>query len=62
MDEKRPPERVVKKGLYLYLPQEGELLWEIARRYNTSADRIREENGLEGARAQGRVMLLVPVV
>ena len=62
VDEKRPPERVVKKGLYLYLPQEGELLWEIARRYNTSADRIREENGLEGARAQGRVMLLVPVV
>ena len=62
VDEKRPPERTVKKGLYLYLPQEGELLWEIARRYNTSADRIREENGLEGTRAQGRVMLLVPVV
>ena len=49
-------------GLYLYLAEEGESLWEIAKRYNTSIRRIQEENPEEERQPGKREVLLVPVI
>ncbi len=61
VDEKKPREGLMAPGLYLYLAQEGESLWEIAKRYNTSIRRIQEENPEEEQPGK-REVLLVPVV
>ena len=61
VDEKKPREGLMAPGLDLYLAQEGESLWEIAKRYNTSIRRIQEENPEEEQPGK-REVLLVPVV
>ena len=48
MDDTAPKEDLLPRGLYIYMAEEGESLWEIARRYNTSEARIREDNGEMG--------------
>ena len=48
VDETAPKEDRLPRGLYIYMAEEGESLWEIARRYNTSEARIREDNGEMG--------------
>ena len=48
VDETAPKEDRLPRGLYIYMSEEGESLWEIARRYNTSEARIREDNGEMG--------------
>lgn len=48
VDETAPKEGRLPRGLYIYMAEEGESLWEIARRYNTSEARIREDNGEMG--------------
>lgn len=45
VDETAPVENRMPRGLYIYMAAEGESLWEIARRYNTSEARIQEDNG-----------------
>ena len=44
VDEKKPKEDAAAPGLYLYLADSGETLWDIAKRYNTNIDKITEEN------------------
>ena len=48
VDENAPKENRLPRGLYIYMATEGESLWEVARRYNTSEARIREDNGEMG--------------
>lgn len=62
VDEKKPREGLMAPGLYLYLAEEGESLWEIAKRYNTSIRRIQEENPEEERQPGKREVLLVPVI
>lgn len=43
----------------VYYPSEGEKLWDIAKKYNTSCDRIREDNDLSSDEVSDRKMLLI---
>ena len=52
----------VSKGLYIYMADEGEGLWDIAKRYNTSVERIMEDNDLNTEYTTNRTMLLIPVL
>lgn len=61
VDEKKPKEDAAAPGLYLYLADPGETLWDIAKRYNTNIDRITEENPEEQQDPNRRV-LLIPVL
>ena len=60
MDEAAPKENRMPRGLYIYMAEEGESLWEVARRYNTSEARIREDNGEMGEYCPAGP-LLIPV-
>ncbi|MBQ7296319.1 MAG: DUF3794 domain-containing protein [Clostridia bacterium] len=46
--------------LTVYFPSKGEKLWDIARRYSTTAEEIRKENSIEGDTAESEDMLLIP--
>ena len=61
VDEKKPREPARPPGLYLYLADPGETLWDIAKRYNTSADQLAAENP-QGEDAGERRVLLIPVL
>ena len=58
--DERQRERDNAAALTIYYADEGESLWEIARRYCTSVDAIREENALSCDTAEGG-MLLIPM-
>ncbi len=47
-------------ALTIYFSQEGESVWEIARRYNTTADAIMTENHLTGDTVESKCKLLIP--
>ena len=47
--------------LYLYYTDGQESVWEIAKRYNSAAEVIRQENGVEELQPGQRMMLLIPV-
>ncbi|MEG1874890.1 MAG: DUF3794 domain-containing protein [Angelakisella sp.] len=60
LDEKKSKAGSVPTGLYLYMAGDGEAMWEIAKRYNTSVQRIQEENPqTEGRRGD---VLIIPVL
>lgn len=48
--------------LRLYFANEGESIWDIAKRFNTSPQAIIEENSLECNRLQKNGMLLIPII
>ena len=60
VDEENEKEATPRKTLTLYFADEGERLWDIAKRYNTSAEAIRRENSLEDDTLPQRSMLLIP--
>lgn len=62
VDETKPRQSAVGQGLYLCRAEAGEELWDIARRYNTSVDCIREENQLSAGSLEQSALLLVPVL
>lgn len=62
VDQRKEKPKPVTRGLYVYLADEGESLWDIAKRYNTSIQYIMEENELKSEKADGRTMLLIPVL
>ena len=41
---------------------EGEKIWDIAKRYNTSVRSIIDDNGLTGDEIEKRGMVLIPIV
>lgn len=57
-----PKARCEDVALKLYFADEGENVWDIAKRYNTSVRSIIEDNGLEGEQIEKRGMMLIPIV
>jgi len=53
---------VQRAPLTIYFASEGEPLWEIAKRYRTTMDAVRQENELASDVAQAGQMLLIPSV
>lgn len=45
--------------LTVYFSSDGETLWDIARKYNTTCDRIKEDNELQSEELSGNTMLLI---
>lgn len=62
LDETKEKTVTIQKGLYVCMAEAGEPLWDIAKRYNTSVERIMDENELETDCLSERTMLLVPVL
>lgn len=60
IDESKPKDCSQRKALVLYYADEGERVWDIAKRYNTSMEAIKRENGMEGDTLDERIMLLIP--
>jgi len=58
IDDKKEKSETVPRGLYICLGGGNESLWDIAKRYNTSIDRIMEENNEE----ENSGILIIPVV
>ncbi|MCL2445640.1 MAG: DUF3794 domain-containing protein [Oscillospiraceae bacterium] len=48
--------------LTIYFASHGEPLWDIAKRYRTTMDAVRQENEITGETATGGQMLLIPSV
>ncbi len=62
VNEECPKKKDTEYALRLYFAEDGESVWEISKRYNTSAEAIISENGLEGGAASVSGMLLIPIV
>ncbi len=62
VNEENPKKRDTEYALRLYFAEEGESVWEIAKRYNTSAETIIAENGLESGTSAVTGMILIPIV
>lgn len=60
LDETKEPDSKVQRGLYLYLTSPGENMWDIAKRYNTGANNIEEENEAENGNVPR--VLIIPVL
>lgn len=62
IDENAEKHRNDNCALRLYFADEGESIWEIAKRYNTSVQAILEQNAIETERVTSRGMILIPIV
>lgn len=60
--EPKENEKSKRKALTLYFADKGEKIWDIAKRYNTSMDAVKNENGLEIDELTEHAMLLIPSV
>lgn len=49
-------------ALTIYYSEQGESVWNIARRYNTTVEAVMNENGLDSETVGSRRMLLIPSV
>lgn len=61
IDEEKPKAKDHMPALTIYYADDGERVWEIAKRYNTSVDAILRENELEETDALEKRMLLIPM-
>lgn len=61
VDGEKPKEKDKKTAITLYYAEPGEELWDIARRYCTSVEKIKEENDIEEDKLQDRNMLFIPM-
>jgi hypothetical protein len=61
IDENKPKAKEQNK-LYIYYADEGESIWSIAKRYNTSATAVWEENSATDDILPEKAMLLIPIV
>lgn len=62
LDQDKPKTRSDDAALKLYFADEGEQVWDIAKRYNTSVDSIMEDNGMTVDLIEKRGMILIPIV
>lgn len=62
VSEDKPKQRDTDYALRLYFADEGEKVWDISKRYNTSAAAIIAENDLDGETATVSGMILIPIV
>lgn len=60
LDDSKPAEVPPARTLTLYFADEGENLWNIAKRYRTSVESVKRENDLEDEALPARSMLLIP--
>ncbi len=49
-------------ALCLYYAEKNEKIWDIAKRYNTSEELIRKENGINGDSTEKETMIMIPCV
>ena len=61
VDEEKIREKDKKTAVTLYFAEDGEELWDIARKYCTSVEKIKSENELEDDKLQGKNMLFIPM-
>jgi len=62
INEDSPKQRDTEYALRLYFADDGEKVWDISKRYNTSAAAIIAENELDGETAEVSGMVLIPIV
>lgn len=62
VDEDSPKDMQGHSALTLYFAEDQESVWEIAKRYNASMNRILEENELEDLMIPSRRMLIIPII
>jgi LysM repeat protein len=63
LNEEKPREKDKKAALTIYYADEGEELWNIAKKYCTSVEKIQNENEIDTDvdKLQGRNMLFIPM-
>ncbi len=61
VDEEKPREKDKKAAITLYYADDGEEIWDIARKYCTSVDKIKKENEIDTDKLQNRNMLFIPM-
>ncbi|MEG0692276.1 MAG: DUF3794 domain-containing protein [Oscillospiraceae bacterium] len=61
VDETSKKENASNAVLRLYYAQAGEKVWDIAKKFNTSADLIHLENDLDNEVVNSKSMLLIPI-
>lgn len=61
VDEERPKENHCPAALTLYFAEDGERIWDIAKKYNTNVQAVTEENDLDGGIIAHKTMLLIPI-
>lgn len=49
-------------SMVIYFPDDGETVWDIARKYNTTTDLIKEENRISGDTVTDCCALIIPVI
>ena len=62
VDDSIKKERDGDYSIKLYYGAENEEIWDIAKRYSTSAAAVMEENELDGERLKNGGMLLIPII
>lgn len=62
VNEDRPKSCDKEYALKLYYAETGEKIWDIAKKYNTSAEAVSSENELETDTLESSCMLLIPMV
>ncbi len=62
LNSDKPKIRTDDAALKLYFADEGEKIWDIAKRYNTSVHSIIDDNVLDGDETTKSGMLLIPIV
>ena len=62
VSEDKPKQKDTDYALRLYFADDGESVWEISKRYNTSAAAIMAENELDGGSDTVSGMILIPIV
>ena len=62
VNEDKPKQKDKDYALRLYFADKGERVWDISKRYNTSAAAIIAENELDGEASEVTGMILIPIV
>lgn len=62
VDEAKPQSRDGNTALTIYFAQQGECVWDIAKRYHTSVTAVMEENAIEKELLPSRATLLIPMI
>ena len=61
LDEEKPKEKDKTAALTIYYADNGEELWDIAKKYGTSVEKIKTENEIDSDKIQNKNMLFIPM-
>lgn len=62
IDNDKEKDNIQNNTLTIYYGDKGELIWDIAKKYNTCVNEILKQNNLESEYLKERTMLLIPIV